>query len=422
MSDKWTHGSRRVVITGYGCLTSMGENAADTWQAMVDYKVGYKRHELTDQTIKAKYFAFIEEKKERYKGFPKQILRSIPLFGKYTLVAAREAVNHAFGNAENLAKAYSPFDCGAIMGTGWGGLDQAFDIRDEYRDTGFCNSAGSLISMPSIASAACSLSWNLRGYQNTVIGACATGTIAVGDAYEIIRSGRATMMLAGGAESIRTENNVWSIDVLQALAKEQDDIAKACCPFSLDRNGFILAEGAAVLCLEERDAAIARGANILAEITGYGMYSDARDLSAPAEDMEARTRSILTAMYQADIKPSDIDYINAHGTSTPLNDVNESDTIKRALGETAYQIPISSTKSYTGHMIAAAGSFETIVCVKTIETGLLPATLNLNNPDPACDLNYIPNRHIEGADVKTVMNLSCGFGGLNAALVLEKAQ
>lgn len=416
------HGARRVVVTGYGCITSLGENTDDTWNAIVDYKLGYKKYEHEDKSIKAKYFSFIEEKKERYKGFPKQILRSVPTFAKYSLVAAREAIMHAFGTTENLAASYDPFDCGVIIGTGWGGLDQAFDIRDEYRDTGFCNSAGSLISMPSIAAAACTLSWNLRGYQNTVIGACATGTIAIGDAYEVIKAGRAKMMIAGGSESIRTENNLWSIDVLQALSKEQDDITKACCPFSKDRNGFVLAEGAAVMCLEERQHAIDRGANILAEITGYGHYSDARDLSAPAEDMEARKRSILTAMYQADKKPADIDYINAHGTSTPLNDLNESNTIKVALGKAAYDIPISSTKSYTGHMIAASGSFEAIVCVKTIETGILPATVNLNNPDPECDLNYIPNKHIVGAKVNTVMNLSCGFGGLNAALIIERFQ
>jgi 3-oxoacyl-[acyl-carrier-protein] synthase II len=414
--------SKRVVVTGYGCITSLGENSNEVWDAILDYRIGYRKYDLADKTIKAKYFSFVDERKERFKGFPKPVLRVLPLFAKYSMLAAREALTMAFGAPEKLAASYDPFDCGAIMGTGWGGLDQSFDIRDEYRDTKFCNSGASLITMPSIATGACTMTWNLRGYQNTVIAACATGTITVGDAYEVIKSGRAKMMLAGGAESLRSDNNVWSVDILQALSKEQDDIHKACCPFSKDRSGFVLAEGAAVLCLEEREHALARGAKILGEITGYGNFSDAHDFTAPAEDMGARKRSIREALSQAQKEPTDIEYINAHGTSTPLNDFNESESIKAALGEAAYRIPISSTKSYTGHLIAAAGTFETIVCLKAIETGILPATINLHTPDPACDLNYIPNRHLKVDSIDTVLNLSFGFGGSNAALIIERAK
>ena len=302
--------------------------------------------------------------RSRFAGFPKPVLRALPLFAKYALVAVREAVNMAFGTPDRIIDCYNPFDCGVILGTGWGGLDQAFDIRDEYRESKLCSSLATLISMPSIATGACSLHWNLRGYQNTVIAACATGTMAIGDAYEVIRSGRASMMIAGGSESLRSENNVWSIDVLQALSKERSDPVRACCPFSRDRSGFVLAEGAAVLCLEEREQAIKRGATIYGEITGYGNFSDARDFTAPAADMGARVRSIQTALKAAGKRPEQIDYINAHGTSTPMNDLNESNSIKASLGEAAYRIPVSSTKSYTGHLIAAAGSFESIVCLK----------------------------------------------------------
>lgn len=413
---------RRVVVTGYGCLTSLGENPDEVWNAILDYKIGYKKYRLDDENIKAKFFARINENKERYKGLPKPILRVLPLFAKYLLVAARQSIEMAFESAERLYEAYNPFDCGAIMGTGWGALDQAFEIGHNYRDTQFCGSADSLVTMPSIATGACTLMWNLRGYQNTTIAACATGTIAVGDAYEAIRNGRAKMMIAGGAESLRSDNSIWSVDILQALSKEQDDVTKACCPFSKDRSGFVLAEGAAVLCLEEYEHAVARGAMILGEITGYGNYSDAQDFTAPAADMGARKRTILAALQQAGISPEAINYINAHGTSTPLNDLNESNAIKAALGDAAYRIPVSSTKSYTGHLIAAAGSFESIVCLKAIETGILPATINLNQPDPACDLNYIPNRHIKDAKVDRVLNLSFGFGGTNAALVIERVK
>lgn len=413
--------AKRVVVTGHGSLTSLGENAEQAWGAIVDYRIGYKKYLLEDASIKAKFFARVDDDKERYRGFSKTLLRMSPAFAKYLLVSARQSLKMAFGEAEEIANHYDPFDCGVIMGTGWAGIDQAFDIRDDYRDTGYCNTASSLITMPSIGTAVCTMAWNLRGYQNTVVAACATGTIAIGDAYEVIRSGRAKMMIAGGSESLRNLTNIWSVDVLQALSKEQDDPHKACCPFSKDRSGFVLAEGAAVVCLEERDAAIARGAKILGEIVGYGNYSDAQDITAPAADMGARRASILRAMEQARLTPGDIDYINAHGTSTPLNDLNESNSLKAALGKAAFDIPVSSTKSYSGHLIAAAGSFETIVCLKAIETGIIPATANLRNPDPACDLNYVPNEHLTGQSVNTVLNLSFGFGGANAALIVQKA-
>lgn len=276
--------------------------------------------------------------------------------------------------------------------------------------------------MPSIATGACTLMWNLRGYQNTVIAACATGTIAIGDAYEAIRQGRASMMLAGGSETLRNETNIWNIDVLNALSKEQEEAERACCPFDRRRSGFVLAEGAAVLCLEELEHAQHRGATILGEIKGYGSFSDARDFTAPAEDMLARVKSIEFALKQAGKRPEDIDYINAHGTSTPLNDLNESNAIKAALGAHAKRVPVSSTKSYSGHLISAAGSFESIICLKAIATGILPGTANLLESDPECDLNYLPNGHLHGQAVDTTLNLSFGFGGANAALVIERAR
>ena len=228
------------------------------------------------------------------------------------------------------------------------------------------------------------------------------------------------MMLAGGSESLRGETNVWNIYVLNALSKEQSEETQACCPFDSKRSGFVLAEGAAVLCLEEMESAQARGATILGEITGYGNFSDARDFTAPAEDMLARIKAIESALEQAGKNPEDIDYINAHGTSTQLNDLNETNAIKAALGDAAFAIPISSTKSYTGHLIAAAGSFESIVCLKAIETKVLPGTKHLTDPDPACDLNYLPNRHYMAVRVDTTLNLSFGFGGANAALIIER--
>lgn len=413
---------RRVVVTGYGAVTALGETAHEAWQSIMDYKIGYSKVEFSNPEIKARFFAFVQPNKQRYRAIPKAIQRALPAFAKNAVVAASEALHMAFGDTANMANHYAPHDCGLIIGTGWGGADETNQLRDEYKASGLGSPFGSLISMPSVATGACSLLWNLRGYQNTINAACATGTMAIGDAFEIIRSGRAKMMLAGGSETLVDETNVWNIDVLNALSKEKENAEQACCPFDKRRSGFILAEGAAVVCLEDYEHAVNRGARILGEISGYGNYSDATDFTAPAEDMASRVRSIEYALQQASKLGSDIGYINAHGTSTPLNDLNETNSIKKALGSTAYDIPISSTKSYSGHLISAAGSFETIICLKVLETGILPGTRNLLVPDPACDLNYLPNKHRQTDGVDTVLNLSFGFGGANAALVIERVK
>jgi 3-oxoacyl-[acyl-carrier-protein] synthase II len=276
------------------------------------------------------------------------------------------------------------------------------------------------MSMNSAATAAVSLNWNIRGYQNTPVAACATGTMAIGDAFEVIRSGRAKVVLAGGSESLKEQFNVWSIDIIQALSKEQSDTRLACCPFSQPRSGFVLSEGAAVVCLEEYEHARKRGANILGEITGYANYSDAYDMTAPAADLQARRQAINMALSQAMMEPSKIGYVNAHGTSTPMNDVNETNSLKAALGDSAYRIPMSSTKSYTGHLIGAAGSLESIFCLKAMETGIIPATIHLDEPDPDCDLDYTANEHRSAKNIDTTLNLSFGFGGANCAIVFER--
>lgn len=415
-----TNTPRRVVITGYGCITPLGNSANESWDSIMNYKIGYNflNPAPENSSINARFFGRTNVGNTEFKKIPAQYRRALPRFAKVAFLAAQEALQQAFNNSE-INQFYSEMDCGAIVGTGWGGLDEAYDCHDQYNETGYGSPLGSLLTMPNIATAVCSMMWNLRGYQNTPIAACATGTIAIGDAFEAIKQGRAKMMLAGGSEALNSKTNIWNIDILQALSKETNDITKASCPFDANRSGFVLSEGAAIVCLEELESALARKATILGEITGYGSYSDARDFTAPAEDKRARIFSITKALDQAKIAASDIDYINAHGTSTPLNDLNETETIKDVFGKKAYEIPISSTKSYSGHLISAAGSFETILCLKVIENGIIPATINLNNPDPQCDLDYVPNKHRE-MSINTTLNLSFGFGGANAALVIEK--
>ncbi|MES9862453.1 MAG: beta-ketoacyl-[acyl-carrier-protein] synthase family protein [Candidatus Thiodiazotropha sp. LLP2] len=417
MLDKYP---RRVAITGYGAVCSLGNDVDEIWNAIINYKVGYKSVKYNDSNIVSRFFGKMEDKpsmKER--GFSKSITKFLPEFAKLGMYAASEAVNMAFNQEGELEDTYTPFERGVIFGTGWGSLDEATVEIKNFHDMGMASPFSNLIVMPNVATAAMSMHWNLRGYQNTPIAACATGSIAIGDAFEIIRSGRAKMMIAGGGESIREDFCVWSIDALRALSKEQEALEKACCPFSQDRSGFVLSEGAAVLCLEDMDSAQERGARILGEITGYGNYSDARDITSPAEDLLARKETISTAINRAGLAPEDIDYINTHGTSTPLNDLNETQALKLALGNHAYKVPMSSAKSYTGHLVGGAGSIESIFCLKTIETGIMPATIHLNNPDPECDLDFIPNVHKQKDDIQRIMNVNYGFGGSNSALLFE---
>ena len=408
---------RRVVVTGYGAVTPLGMSAEESWAAIMDYRTGYQYYDWREMGIKSHYFGVVNQEPD-LKTVPAAIRRRLPRFARLALSSAREAMAMAFPEGTP-ADYYDLLDCGTIIGTGWAGQDETQINYEEYLRSKLGSPFGCFISMPNVATAACSLYWGLRGYQNTPIAACATGTIAIGDAFEVIRSGRAKMMLAGGGESLRTSASVWNIDVLGALASEAEDITKASCPFSLDRNGFVLSEGAAVLCLEDRESALARGAKIFGEIKGYGNYSDAFDFSAPAEDKVARVKTIRRALEQAGLDPADIDYINAHGTSTPMNDVNESEAIKEVFGDRARLVPISSTKSYSGHLIAAAGSFESIVCLQALEHQCVPATHNLNAPDPLCDLDYVPEGH-RHLTLHNTLNLSFGFGGANAVLVIGK--
>ncbi|MGF6191704.1 beta-ketoacyl-[acyl-carrier-protein] synthase family protein [Serratia sp. 2723] len=414
--------SHRVVITGYGGICSLGENTEEIWQAVIDKKMGYGVWDEPGKNISARVFGRINFPLKLSK-FTKRILKNTPRFADLGLVATDEAITMAFGEEQQISEHYDPVDCGVIFGTGWAGYDISISNFMAYDDPEVASATphSCFNSMPSIATSVISVNWKLRGYQNTPVAACATGNIAIGDAYEIVKSGKARMMIAGGGESLMYPFTIWSVDVLGALSKEREDLRKACCPFSLDRSGFILSEGAAVVCLERLDDALARNATIYGEIVGYANHSDAFiNLTAPAPDLLGRVTTIEKAMEYAEVTHDDIDYISAHGTSTPMNDYNETLVLKEVFGERAYKIPVSSTKSYTGHLIAAAGGMETIFCLKGMENQLIPATINLNNPDPKCDLDYVPNEHRYEQNLNHVLNINYGFGGANSCLVLKR--
>jgi 3-oxoacyl-[acyl-carrier-protein] synthase II len=410
---------RRVVVTGYGVVSALGNDMDTLWKSIMSYQVGYRKVEFSDPKIVSKFFGVIDNKPSLEK-YPKALLKFVPEFGRYGLVAADQAITMAFGSDQVFRDSYDPFDRGVVFGTGWGALDQSGFEYSSYARTKWASPFANLIVMPNVATAAISIAWGLKGYQNTPIAACATGSLAIGDAYEVIRSGRAKVMLAGGGESIREEFSVWTVDVLRALSKEQESAALACCPFSRARSGFVMSEGAAVLCLEDLEYAQARGANILGEIAGFATYSDAADMTASGADISARTKTIKDALARAGIDGSHLGYINAHGTSTPLNDISETRALKEALGDWAYKIPTSSTKSYTGHLIAATGSLESALCLRTMETGIAPATIHLTDPDPECDLDYVANVHRQIAPPQYALNVNYGFGGINTALVFRR--
>ena len=359
--------TRRVVVTGYGAVTALGGNAQQSWQAIMASRLAYRYHDKSAAGIHARFFALLEAEPP-LEGVAARVSRRLPRFARLALAAAAEAIEMAFSSSfVGPAHFYSSLECGAIIGSGWGGQDEIMQNNADYLQSGLGQLFGCFHAMPNIATAICGQHWLLRGYQGSPAAACATGGIAIGDAFEVIRSGRASMMLAGASESLRGNGAIWNMDALRLLSREQKDITKASCPFSRERNGFVLAEGAAVLCLEEREAALARGATILGEIKGYGNFSDAFDLTAPSKDPQAKVKTLRRALEQAGLGSHEIDYINAHGTSTLQNDVNETEAIKAALGCDAYRTPISSTKSYTGHLLGASGSFEAIVCLQALQ-------------------------------------------------------
>jgi 3-oxoacyl-[acyl-carrier-protein] synthase II len=310
---------------------------------------------------------------------------------------------------------------GIIIGTGNGGYPEV-EALARGMIAGRITSHADVIAqaMPHMAAANIARAFGIKGYASTVCTACAASTQAIGGALDAIRSGRADVVLAGGTEAGLCEIALAGFVALRALSTRSDDPTKASRPFDADRDGFVSSEGAAILVLEEFEHARSRGARILAELAGYGASSDAFHVVAPRQDGESAQAAMTLALSDAGVRPGAVDYINAHGTSTVFNDVIETAAIKAVFGEGAYRIPVSSTKSQIGHALGAAGAIESVACIKAIETGILPPTINLDHPDPRCDLDYVPHESRPAGDVRVVLKNSFGFGGQNACLVYKK--
>jgi 3-oxoacyl-[acyl-carrier-protein] synthase II len=311
-------------------------------------------------------------------------------------------------------------EVGVLIGTGIGGLGSLDEAARVMRAEGpdRVSPLTAVNMLPDMASGQVAIQFGLRGVNFCVVSACATGTNAVGEAAEIIRRGDAVAMVVGGTEAPVTPLALAAFHRTGSLSTRNDDPTHASRPFDRDRDGFVVGEGAGGLVLERLDFALERGATPLAEVVGYGNAADAFHVSAPEPDGRGAARSMSRAMAKAGLAPEDIDYINAHGTSTPLNDRSETRAIKLAMGDHAYRVPISSTKSMTGHMLGAAGVVEAVVCVKAMQEGLIPPTINYENLDPDCDLDYVPNQARKVA-VRTAMSNSFGFGGHNATIILR---
>jgi 3-oxoacyl-[acyl-carrier-protein] synthase II len=412
-----TNKARRVVVTGMGAITPLGLTVNDFWQGCVEGRSGVVPISTFDHSrypvhINAEVQGFDPADYIEYKES-----RRMARFTQFAVVAAREAVTSAGLRLDEEDRARA----GCLLGNGNGGFPNTEDAMRTLVDRGGMRMDPFYIlkMLPNMAAATVALQFGLQGHNNTNITACAASTQAIGEAMEVVRRGRADVMLTGGTEAGISELGLASFCVMRALSTRNGEPAKASRPFDKDRDGFVCAEGAAILVIESLEHAQKRGAPILAELAGYGASSDAYHQVAPCEDGAGAMRAMGWALRDAGIGPEDVDYINAHGTSTVLNDVSETRAIKGLFGEHAYKVPISSTKSMIGHVLGGSGALESVACVMTLQSGVIHPTINLDEPDPECDLDYTPHK-ARKADVKTILKNSFGFGGQNACLVFKK--
>jgi 3-oxoacyl-[acyl-carrier-protein] synthase II len=409
---------RRVVVTGIGAITPLGLNVKETWEGLINGRSGIDVIKRFDPFAYNLPVVIAGE----VKGFdPKQYLnpkdaKRMSDFVKFAMVAAKEAVTDSGLETDRIDLNRA----GVIVGTGIGGLRDIEEQQTLLLEKGARRVSPFFIpsGISNMASGYISIEFGFKGPNSCVVTACATGTHAIGDAFKIIQRGDADIMIAGGTESAVTPLGIAGFANMKALSTRNDEPQKASRPFDSERDGFVMGEGAGVLVLEELEHALKRGAKIYAEIIGYGMTGDAHHITAPCADADGAVRVMEMALNDARINPEEVDYINAHGTSTPLNDKVETLGIKKVFGEYAYKLKISSIKSMIGHLLGAAGAVEAVATVKTIETGIIPPTINLENPDPDCDLDYTPNKAIE-YPVKVAISNSFGFGGTNACLAFK---
>ena len=409
---------RRVVITGTGSITPLGIGTQKFWNAIKEGKSGIDV--VTRFDVSSNYPTTIAGEVKDFdpeQYIDKKEAKRMDRYTQFAVAAAKIAIEDSNLDMEAIDKER----IGVILGTGIGGLQVLEDQHSVLVNKGPERVSPFFIPMmiANMAAGQIAIMIGAKGVNETVVTACASGTNAVGDAFKCIQRGDAEIIITGGTEAAVTPLAFAGFCSLKAMSRRNDDPKTASRPFDAERDGFIMSEGAGVLILEEYEHAVKRSANILAEIVGYGCTSDAYHITAPAPNGEGATRAMAIAIKDAGIEPKDIGYINAHGTSTEMNDKLETQGIKKIFGEHAHKVAISSTKSMTGHMLGAAGGIEAIISALALKEGFLPPTINYNNPDPECDLDYVPNKGRK-ADIKYAISNTFGFGGQNATICLKR--
>lgn len=409
---------RRVVVTGVAAITPLGKDIDSTWSALVKGQSGIGPITLFDAADFPVRIAGEVSDWDPAVRFDKREAKHLDRCTQFGVAAALDALADSGvvideSNAERV---------GVLFGSGIGGIQTLCAQVLILEKRGPSRLSPYLIPMmiPNIISGEVAIRTGAKGPNTCVVTACAASAHSIGEAAETIRRGAADVMIAGGAEAAVGELGIGGFSAMKALSTRNDDPEQASRPFDAERDGFVAAEGGAGLVLEERDLAIGRGARIYGEIVGYGASGDAHHITAPDPGGAGAARAMSEAISDAGATPEQVDYINAHGTSTPFNDKIETLAIKEALGASAYDVAISSTKSMTGHMLGAAGAVEAVICLKVLETGTLPPTINLENPDPECDLDYVPNEGRQ-VGVELAISNSFGFGGHNACLAIARA-
>jgi 3-oxoacyl-[acyl-carrier-protein] synthase II len=409
--------SRRVVITGMGMVSPLGTGVEKSWQALLQGKSGIGKITKFDTTgydtqIAAEVKDFLPEN-----FLDKKEIRRMDVFIQYAMAASIMAME----DAQLKITAANADRIGVIVGAGLGGLTTIESVHKTLLEKGPSRISPFFIPMLIVneAPGQISMRFGAKGPNSSVVTACATGNHNIGDAWRMIQRGDADGIIAGGVEATITPLAVSGFNAMKALSTRNAEPEKASRPFDKERDGFVIGEGAGIIILEELRHALDRGAKIYAEIIGYGLTGDAYHITAPSPDGEGAARCMAMALRDCEIPVQEVDYINAHGTSTQLNDTLETLAVKNVFHEHARKLPISSTKSMTGHLLGGAGGIEAIFTILTIHTGMIPPTINYENPDPECDLDYVPNQ-ARRADVRVALSNSFGFGGTNAVLAFKK--
>ena len=409
--------TRRIVVTGMGALTPLGHDVASNWDALVNGRTGIARIARFDPSPYETQIAGEVKGFEPTKYMDRKEVRRTDRFTHYAVAAAAQALSDA-----KLDKVPDADRVGTAIATGVGGLETLIDqvLLMEQRGPSRLSPFLVPMLMANAGSAQISMQFDVRGPSLTHVSACASSAHAIGECAELIRRGQADAMVSGGAEAAVLPLPIGAFATMHAMSRRNDAPEKASRPFDKDRDGFVLSEGAAVLVLEERERALARKAKIYGELVGYGATADAYHITSPSPEGEGNARAMRMALDQAGMKPTDIEYINAHGTSTQPNDREETAAIKHVFGDHAYKVMVSSTKSMTGHLLGAAGALEAMACVLAMRDGCVPPTINYETPDPALDLDYVPNE-ARARQIRTALSNSMGFGGHNASLIFRAA-